>query len=1067
MQNKLNVEKIYNIAPLQYVMLIKTSLIPHAGFYVVQSIFEFQGQLDISALKEAWKKIIDHYDTHRTFFMRLDTAKPLQIVKNYIDLPWIEYDWRHLSKNQEEVNLRNLLKEDRYNGYDVTFAPLMRLYLIKESNETYKLIWSRHHSISDGWSLFIILKDLITYYKAIINNISIELPSPISYRDYVAWVEKKNKDEAKRFWTENLSGILAPTTLMPFVVNRSNPSNNTFHEKAILVLNKETSNKIKEVIRKEKLTLNVLAQSIWAILLSCYSNTCDIMFGAVVSIRPTELKDSQKIVGCMINTVPIRTQIPLEKTILEYLKLQHAEQIKRDEHSHVSLVEIQSWSDVKASTLMFESIIVFENYPSSSGLLDEEDKLKLINFYTAEQTSFPLTILISPGEEISIKALYDSNHFESKTIQQLLKFYSNMIKSAINDVNLKVSQLKFYDKEEYRQLLNKFPGCNLKNENKTIATLFEEQVALTPNSIAIYFNNYEFTYQEINNRANQLAHFLFMNKISYGDRVGIFLDRTDDLLVSLLAILKIGASYIPIDVKYPKSKIEYIISDASAKIIITKTTLKELLSSNNDILCLDADEDQIKTHSTSNPTNRFSVACIAYLIYTSGSTGESKGIMISHHSVVTMLNWAKTLLDKSEIMGVLASTSICFDLSVYELFLPIINGGAVVLCENLLSLHSFYHLDKVTLINTVPSVMETFLKTHSLPEKHSIKIINLAGEPLSRLLVNRIYRATNVEKIFNLYGPSEDTTYSTFSLIDKTNDKPDIGLPIANTQAYILNADLEPIPDGTYGELYLAGDGLAIGYLNKPDLTADCFIPNPFDINGGGRLYRTGDIVCCSPKQKIDYIGRIDNQVKVRGFRIELGEIETVLLKNEAIREAIVSSHIDEKGNTFLVAYFVSAISYKINISLLRTQLAEVLPDYMIPAFFIELEKLPLTLNGKIDRKALTFSKQDIENNSNSANVFPKSELEIKLYGIWEEIINRKNFSIYDNFFEIGGNSLLLFQLHSKIKKNISENVSITDLFKYPTIKSLTNFIEGNYIQNRFMNVNLRLQRRANRNLLS
>lgn len=518
--------------------------------------------------------------------------------------------------------------------------------------------------------------------------------------------------------------------------------------------------------------------------------------------------------------------------------------------------------------------------------------------------------------------------------------------------------------------------------NICIHQLFEYQVEKTPEQIAVIFEDKQISYQELNQRANQLAHYLQTLNAKPEVLVGICLERSLETIVGLLAILKAGGAYVPLDPAYPSERLALMLEDSQLPILLTQQHLLSKLPEHQArVVCLDNDEEAITQQSQENLTSIVTDENLSYVIYTSGSTGKPKGVAIEHHSTVALLHWAREVFTNEDLAGVLAATSICFDLSVFEIFVPLCWGGKVILAENALYLPSLPAAQQVTLINTVPSAIAELLRMQGIPA--SVRTVNLAGEPLKNRLVQQIYELDNIQKVFNLYGPTEDTTYSTFALVKKGDTSVTIGRPIAKTSCLLLDEHMQPVPTGVSGELYIAGEGLARGYLNRPELTDQRFIRNPFN---NSKLYKTGDLARYLPDGNIEYIGRIDQQVKIRGFRIELGEIETVLWQHPDVQEAVVVAREFSPGDQRLVAYVVPKPELpEMNVGNLRRFLKQKLPDYTIPSRFVQLSALPLTANGKVDRKALPAPTQSL--NGNEKFVAPRTPIEERLAEIWSTVL--------------------------------------------------------------------------------
>ncbi|MGB3294683.1 MAG: amino acid adenylation domain-containing protein [Phormidesmis sp.] len=587
--------------------------------------------------------------------------------------------------------------------------------------------------------------------------------------------------------------------------------------------------------------------------------------------------------------------------------------------------------------------------------------------------------------------------------------------------------------------------------NASIHQLVEEQVLRTPDAVAVSFQDQHLTYQQLNQRANQLAHYLRELGIETEMLVGVCVERSLEMVVTLLGILKAGGAYVPLDPSYPKERLSLTIEGAQLSFLITQKHLENVVPKNQaKTVFIDQDSSIISQRSDQNIRGLVAEHNLAYVLYTSGSTGRPKGVAIEHRNTTALIDWASSFFASEQLEGVLASTSLCFDLSVFELFVTLSCGGNVIVVQNALELSSSAPLAKITLINTVPSAINELLRMNCIPT--SVKTINLAGEPLQNELVQKLYRLGHIEKVFNLYGPSEDTTYSTVCLVPQgTDDIPSIGQPISNTSIYLLDSSMNPVPHGHEGEMYISGPGLARGYLNRPDLTGQKFISNPVSSHPESRLYKTGDLAAYDNDGNLKFLGRIDNQVKIRGFRIELGEIESCLLQHYAINQVVVVAREGEQGNKRIVAYLVPncfsnkqpTLSRNTLTRVLRAFLSQKLPDYMIPSAFILLDQLPLTLNGKIDRRALpvpTWTRSAL-----GSYIAPRTAIERKLAEIWGDLLEIEvdKIGIHDTFEEFGGNSLLSVQVVSEVNEKLETTVSLSDFLEASTIENLSRRIEA------------------------
>jgi amino acid adenylation domain-containing protein len=648
---------------------------------------------------------------------------------------------------------------------------------------------------------------------------------------------------------------------------------------------------------------------------------------------------------------------------------------------------------------------------------------------------------------------YDADSFDHETIVRMLGHFQTLLEGVVADPGRRISALPILTGAEREQLLVAWNDTKTDYpKDKCIHELFEEQVERTPDAVAVVFEEEQLTYRELNARANQLAHYLQKQGVGPDMLVGLCVERSLEMIVGLLGVLKAGGAYVPLDPHYPKERRQFIVNDSRISVLLTRSALRQRGESRNDDgdppsvvfdprikrVCLDRDRPVIDQESRENPTAAVQPRDLAYVIYTSGSTGTPKGVAIEHRQTGAFLSWVQSVFTQDELSGVLASTSICFDLSVFEIFAPLSRGGTVLVVQNALALTTLPKPSVVKLVNTVPSAVEELLNLAAIPE--SVRVINLAGEPLRVDLVRRIYECSSVGKVHDLYGPSECTTYSTWT--GRTPDGPQtIGRPIANTQTYILDDSLDPVPIGIVGEIYIGGDGVARGYLNRPELTAEKFIANPFSQDADSRLYKTGDLARYLPDGNIEFLGRIDHQVKVRGFRMELGEIESVLAHHPGIQQAVVLVREDTPGDRRLVAYVVGATGTNASAQDLHRFLKQKLPEYMVPSAFVFMNSLPLTANGKLDRKALPApdqSRPDLESDFVAART-PTEEL---VAGTWADILKLERVGIHDNFFELGGHSLLATQVVSRLRGVFNIELPLRALFEHPTVETLAERIE-------------------------
>ncbi|MGW1892943.1 amino acid adenylation domain-containing protein [Streptomyces sp. NPDC002004] len=1056
--NKTNdIEAIYPLSPLQHAMLLKSQLAPHSGVYVVQLAFDVCGPLDVHAFRAAWDEVTARHAVHRTLFMRLDQSQPLQVVRRRVSLPWREEDWTDLLADEQETRFDAFMEEDRGQDFELSRAPLMRCFLVRLSEDRHRFLWTRHHAISDGWSMPAVMSEIMRHYRALVEGGSAALGPVTEYREYIAWLRAQDAAKAEDYWRRSLAGVHGPTSLgvdRPPVDNRE-PGR---VEKRRVLLSRETTAALQGAARRERITLSTLVQGAWAVLLRRYGGERDVLLGMVASGRPPSIDGVESMVGCFLNTLPVRVHVDDEARAADWLRELQVAQVEREEYGYSPLAEIRRWTGVQGDVPLFESLVVFENFPLESVLDAPGAGIRVESVRMSEQTSFPLTLTVAPGEQISLQLAFDEDRFDSSAVERMLEHYQVLL-TGLADARSTLGELLIVGEEERQRLLVDWNGTRTDDQAQpAVHQLFEAQAAATPDATALIAGEARLSYAELDAVANGFARRLRAAGVTPGAFVGVCLDREADLPAALLATWKVGAAYVPLDPAYPPSRIDQILRDAAPTLVLAQASTRQALSrSSARLLMVDREDDReaaVEAGAPAAGTDPHEQS-VALVIYTSGSTGTPKGVRITHRNVVALLAWAQGVFSPDELEGTLASTSICFDLSVFELFLPLTTGATVILAGHALLLPSLPARDSVTLVNTVPSAMDTLLRLGELPDR--VRVVNLAGEPLPRDLVDRLYARDGVRKVYNLYGPSEDTVYSTFALVPEDGAKPLIGRPIANSQAYVLDSMMVPVPTGIAGELYLGGEGVSQGYHSRPSLTAERYVPDPFGGRPGARLFRTGDLARWLPHGELEYLGRNDRQVKLRGFRIELGEIEAALRKLKGVRDTVAVVREDQMGTKRLVAYVVAEAGHSFDRASAVAAIRATLPEYMIPAAFVELATVPLTPNGKVDWAALPSPEPA---QAQRAYREPGTETEKAIAAIWAAVLGVPRPGVDDGFFDIGGDSILLARVFGQLKAAYPNRVTMTDLYRYPTIASLARYISGTEDKPAFAGVQSRLERR-------
>ncbi len=1044
-----NIEDSYPLSPIQEGMLFHSLYAPQSGVDVEQIICALHEDLNISALKRSWQRVVERHQVLRTSFCWSGVNEPIQEVHRHVTLPWFEQDWRGESAAQQEKRLEAYLQADRRRGFELTEAPLMRLALFRVESADYQLIWTFHHALLDGRSFPLVLKELFAFYEAFCRAQELQLELPHPYRDYIDWLKKQDFIKAQRFWRQTLKGFSAPT---PLVFDRAYPSKSDQSQgygKQEIRLPETLTKALQSMAQQHQLTLNTLVQGAWALLLSRYSGDQDVVFGATRACRRSALKSADSMVGLFINTLPVRVGVSAERLLLPWLKDLRAAWLAIRDYEHTPLVKVQGWSDIPSGKPLFESILVFENYLLNSTLRSLGKSWENREFRLLEQTNYPLAVGAYVESELLLQIAYAQCRFNDTTIARMLGHLRTLLKSMVANPEQRLSDLPLLSEAERHQLMVEWNDTKANYpKDACIHHLFEAQVERNPDVVAVVFDTQQLTYRELNRRANQLAHHLRQLGVGPDVLVGICVERSLEMVVGLLGILKAGGAYLPLDPEYPKSRLAFMLHDTQAPILLTQSRLYECLpQSVAKVVCLDTDWKQISLLCDRNPVKLAKPTHLAYVIYTSGSTGQAKGVMIPHRSICNHLLWMQTAFQLTEVDRVLQKTSLSFDVSTFEVFWPLLAGLRMIVAKPGGHQDSAYLVkliakQKITFLHAVPSLLQVLLESEELETCNCLRYVTCGGEALPNELKERFFDRLDAQ-LYNAYGPTEAAVGVIYGQCQSGSNQPivPIGRPIAHTQIYLLDSDQKPQPIGVPGELHIGGVGLARGYLNRLELTAERFIPNPFSSDPGARLYKTGDNARYLADGKIEYIGRIDHQVKLRGFRIELGEIEAVLSQHPTVLQTAVIVREDVPGDKRLVAYVVPNQSHAgvpprspTGVDL-RRFLKEQLPEYMIPNAFVMLDTLPLTPNGKVDRRFLPVP--DTSDKSLEAGfVPPRTPTEEVLAGIWAEVL-RVEVGIHDNFFELGGHSLLATQIISRVRQTFNVELPLRTLFEAATVADL------------------------------
>ncbi|HWV46632.1 MAG TPA: amino acid adenylation domain-containing protein, partial [Nitrospira sp.] len=883
----------------------------HGSAYSIPLAVRLSGKLNRGALRSALNDVVARHDALRACF-ESNEGTPAQRIRSKVELKIELNDLRHLSQGEREAAMQKLMCDEALLPFDLCADPLIRGSLLQMEDQEHLLLLTMHHIVSDGWSMGILIREFAALYASHALGLPSALPElPMRYVDFAnwqrQWLSGEVLDQQLDYWKTQLADS---PSLLSLPADRPRPSAQSQSGATLpYVVSAELCTKLRALSRETKSTLFMTLCAAFNVLLARYSGQNDICIGTPIAGRNRE--DIEGLIGFFVNTLVLRTKVDSSQGFSVLLK--QVKTLTLDAYTHQDvpfeqLVEVLQPERDSSYTPLFQTMLVLQNAPMTKLALPG---LQLELVPTGGATAkFDLTLdLIEAKDGLLGHFEYNTDLFDASTIERMADHFTQLLHAIVADPTCPVGDLTMLDDNERHRMLYEWNDTGLASplHMQTIHEMFEAQVARTPDNVAVVYEGSTLSYVELNKRANQLAHHLRTLGVGPDVLVGICMARTPDMIVCMLGVLKAGGAYVPLDPDYPPARIATMLADAQPRVLLTERNLQQNLPDvvGTQVFCIDAEDSLLAECCANNPAHVTGADHLAYVIYTSGSTGKPKGVAIRHGNTATFIHWALATFDSNSLDKVLVSTSICFDLSIFEIFVTLSQGGSAWLAKNILEFSENSARMPVTLINTVPSAMAEVYRSKTLPP--SVKVINLAGEALANSLAQALYQQASVEKIFNLYGPSEDTTYSTFALVEKgsTATVP-IGRPIANTQTYILDNRCNPVPIGVAGELFLAGDGLARGYLNQPGLTAEKFISNPFSVTPGARMYRTGDLVRYRVDGSIEYLGRIDHQVKIRGFRIELGEIEARITEHPAVGEAVVLVREDQPGDKRLVAYLVA-----------------------------------------------------------------------------------------------------------------------------------------------------------------
>lgn len=1043
-----NIEAVYSLSPIQEALLSQGPSAANLKLNTGQMSFILQGRLDIAAFERAWRLTVERHPMLRTSFVWKRVERPLQIVHKKTDISLALHDWLGLAQTDQQNELE-ILREAEFNrAFSPSELPQFRLTLCCTAEDAHLFLWTYARLILDGYSLPLILKEVFALYAAFCEGRQVQLKPARSYDDYVDWLRRQDSSEAEQFWRQELKGFSVPT---PVGVDRAVDDPLGAAEeygREQIRLSCATSAALRALAHDYQLTLSTLLQGAWALVLNRYSGQRDIVIGAMVSGRPTSLPEAESIVGPLVNTLPIRVEIPSQTSALEWLKKVEAHMLCLRGFQHTSAALVRSLIEMPEDLPLFYSCVVVDDYPSYDPLPFGGEALQVLDIKSFDGANAPLTLKALQKDGLFLEAKYDRRRFADDQVVRLLRHVEATLEGIIANPIQAVSQLPRMTDRESRQLLVEWNNTRTEYpRERCIHHLFEDKATEMPDDIAVLFEEDQLTYGELNRRANQLAHWLRLTGVGPEVLVGICVERSLEMIVGILGILKAGGAYVPLDPSYPLERLALMLEDAQTSILLTQEKLLDVLPAHwGQVICLDTDWESIAAGNDADPISETAPENLAYVMYTSGSTGKPRGVSVTHRNVVRLVKETSYVSFTSEEIF-LQLAPISFDAATFEIWGSLLNGAKLAIfparipsLEDIGEAISRYGVTTLWLTAGLFHLMVD----ERLDDFRPLRQLLAGGDVLSVKHTEEVKKRLNGLNLINGYGPTESTTFTccyTVSEAGQVRSSVPIGKPIANTTVYVLTADLEPVPVGVTGELYIGGDGLARGYMNRTKLTAEKFIPNPFSDEPGARLYKTGDLARYLTDGNIEFLGRKDHQVKIRGFRIELGEVEAVLNQHPLVQDVVVTSREYAHGDKRLIAYVVINKEASVNQDDLRGFLKRKLPEYMLPSSFMMLDKLPLSSNGKVNRSALPEPEYDAPE-SEEIFIRPMNYVEESLSEVWADVLGIKRVSLKDNFFDMGGHSLLATQVISRVRNIFQLDVALRSLFESLTLESFARSVE-------------------------
>jgi amino acid adenylation domain-containing protein len=1041
-------ESGYGLSPMQSGMLFQYVLGggAHAGYDVEQLHIAAKETFDPALMERAWTHVARRHPVLSTAFRWEDVTEPLQTPQRDVTVPVEVEDWSDAGDEERRRRRDAFLLRDRRRGFDLSRAPLMRVTLIRTGHDHSELVWTFHHILLDGRSFAPVLREAFAAYAALRSGRAWDLPPPPRpYRDYIRSLRRLDTRDGLIHFAKLLEGKTAPTPL-PCAEPAARPLPREGYGQVAAHMDRPLVQAAHEAVGRTGTTMGTLVQAAWSLVLSRLTGEDDVLFGSTRSGRHSVLEgQAESMVGLFINTLPVRARVGGRLTVRELLASLRAQTIETRAHEQIPLVDIQGVCRIPRGTPLFETLLMFENRELNRVLRESGDPGWAARTVTLhEQPSPPLTITVVDDETIEIHVLYDRSRFRDAVAERIAAYLRTAIESLAGDEHRFLGEIEILPEPERRRLLLDWNATEREFPDQVcIHHPFEDWALRQPDAVALEMEGASIRFGELDTLANRIAHALLAHGAGPGKYVGVCMQRSPDLVATLLGVAKSGAAYVPLDPTHPTERLTGMLDDAKATLVVTEDAHRSRFG--RDTLVLDSDE--LAGMPGTRPPQTAASTDPCYAIFTSGSTGKPKGVVLSHRAVMNTVDWVSRTFHVGPGDRLLFVTSPCFDLSVYDTFGALGAGATVVVASSRQladpeALAAAVVSERITIWDSAPAALQRLTPFFPPEAKDApLRLVMLSGDWIPIALPDKMRETFGRARVVSLGGATEAAIWSNWFPVGELDPRwtsIPYGLPIQNARYHVLDRRRKLVPIGVTGDLYIGGVCLAEGYLNRPELTAERFVEDPF--RPGERLYATGDLARRFDDGNLEFLGRADFQVKIRGFRVELGEVETVLAEAPGVREAVCTAHADASGQRSLVAYVLPRDGAAVVEEAVKAYAASKLPDYMVPSQVMALDRWPLSSNGKLDRQALPSP----GGRSNSAAfVEPRNDIERELAAIWRDLLGRESFSVTDNFFALGGHSLLAVMLVTRIQRRLGVRVPLARLLEAPTIACLAAALES------------------------